>query len=1003
MAGAFAVRLLGPVELWRDGAAIPAGGPTQRAVLAMLALRAGEPVAVESLSDGIWGEAEEPAGALKAMQVHIARLRRVVAHDSTQPIETVSGGYRLDPDDLTVDAPVFERELSAGRQQLADGDARAAADTLAAALALWRGPALMDLRDFPFAPHVAVRYDELRTDAAEEAVAARLALGESRALVPELQELIAANPYRERLHAQLMTALYRAGQQAAALDAYTAARSRLVLDLGVEPGPELQRLQQQILAQDPALATGAPMAVASRFGIAARARPAPRLPPAPALFGREALLAELEDLAKRERLITLTGAGGSGKTSLALVLAHRLAPRYRDGAVFVDLAAVARPEEVLSAAAAGIGLASQSGNLADELAAIAGERRMLIVLDNLEHILGAVPRLAGLIEATRGLIVATSRMPLGLRAEVRVVVPPLSVPDAEQTNLDAEPTIRLFLRAANNAGAMIKHDELAGVASICRALDGLPLAIELVAAQTAVEAVGELETRLAERLPRLAARSGDAPERQRTMQAAIAWSLDRLSPAQRRAFEQLSIFAGSFSVRGAAAVLQIDRAEAIRLLGALLEVSLLTREPSVGRHAQFRMLEPLRAVARTRTLGREWEGIVSRHAAFIVGEVERLCPRATGPRSVADVAELRHQHPDVVAALRAMVTTSPDACVDVLINIQNYAIWASQAIDSARFADELLASGGLSDRAACWARLLLTERAYHSGDLSVAFDALDRALDLAERSSDAFLQASAHSWEAILAADAGDERRAKSAARRAQMAARRSDDLVQRVEGAFWEHEVPGAQGSAGEHVEALLAQAEARNAVLARAYALEVLRHLSTHGYAGQLDQVRLHKAFRAALDAVRQIAGPIWVFRWENNYGNELVRSGAVDEGRALLLSALKMTESIGWRQETIYPLGGLGQVQAAIGQWHNALVLDSAARAVARELGFVTLANERDSADLAAIEAAEKNLGPDATAEARAIGERMTYREAVDFAFEVNGVPRSEEPAGMAGWPR
>ncbi len=653
MAGAkLAIRLLGPVELWRDGAAVAAGGPTQRAVLAMLALRADQPVSAAALSDGVWGEADEPAGAAKAMQVHVARLRSVLRTDKRQPLQSVPGGYRLDGDRLTVDAAAFERGVADGRRLLGAGQTRAALAQLDAALGRWRGPALMDLRDFPFAAHAADRFEELRVDAAEQAIAARLALGEAQSVVPPLQALIAEHPYRERLHGQLMTALYRSGQQAAALDAYTAARSRLVLDLGVEPGPELQALQQRILAQDPELAATTTPTSQPATRPAARPRPVPRLPPAPALFGREPLLAELEDLASGERLMTLTGAGGSGKTSLAIALAHRLAPRYADGAFFVDLAAVSRPEQVLPATAAGMGLAPESGNLAAELAAILAERRTLVVLDNCEHVLGAVPELAPLIEATSGLIVATSRTPLGLRAEARVAVPPLAVPDADQRDLAAEPTVALFLRAAANAGAVIEPDELPGVAAMCRALDGLPLAIELVAAQTAVEAVGELETHLAERLPRLAAPSRDVPDRQRTMQAAIGWSLDRLSPLERRAFEQLSVFAGSFSLRGAAAVLETDRAQAIGLLGALLDASLVSRRPSVGRQAQFRMLEPLRAVGRARTPDPAWAGIVRRHAAFMMAEVERLCPRATGSRSVADVAELRHQHPDVVAALR---------------------------------------------------------------------------------------------------------------------------------------------------------------------------------------------------------------------------------------------------------------------------------------------------------------------------------------------------------------
>ena len=975
------VNLLGPVELSRAGRTVPAGGPTQRAVLAMLALRIDQPVSAAALSDGVWGEADEPAGAAKAMQVHVARLRSALRTGKQQPLQSVPGGYRLAGNGLAVDAAAFERAIADGRRLLSASETVAGLEQLDAALGLWRGPALMDLRDFPFAAHAADRYEELRVDAAEQAIAARLALGESQALVPQLQALIAEHPYRERLHGQLMLALYRSGQQAAALDAYTAARSGLVLDLGVEPGPELQALQQRILAQDPELAAAA-TTLAGSSRPAARARPAPRLPPAPTLFGRQQLLAELEGLAPAERLITLTGAGGSGKTALAIALAHRLAARYRDGAFFVDLAAVSRPDEVLPATAAGMGIAPDFGNLADELATIMAERRMLVVLDNAEHVLGAVPELAPLVEATSGLIVATSRAPLRLHTERLVPVPPLAVPDVDERDLASEPAVQLFLRAATNAGALIERDELPAVANICRGLDGLPLAVELVAAQTAVEAVGELEPQLAARLPRLAAPSRDAPERQRTMHAAIAWSLDRLAPVERRAFEQLAVFAGSFSLRAAGAVLQMDRTQAIRLLGALLDASLATRQPSVGRQAQFRMLEPLRAVGRARSSAAVWADIVRRHAAFMMGEIERLCPRDTGSRSVADVAELRHQHPDVVAALRTMASTAPDECINVLVQLKEYGIWTSQAVESASIADELLAAGALGERAGCDAHLLVARFAFHRGELGAAFEALDRALDLANRSSDALVQARAHLWESIMAAETGDTTRERSAARRAQEEARRSGSLLLQVWTTWIDHTAPDAR----ERVEALLDEAEARKMLLARLVALNGLGSMYNEPGVDPARARKLRKTWLGTLHTVRQVAGADFVALFENNLGSTLIRNGAVKDGRALLLSTLKMTDSLGWPQIGLWPLRGLAEVQAATGEWRDVLVLFSAADALAPELG---LRHPAESQEQAAMDAAEEHLGPKTAAEARATGEAMTYREAVNYAYEINSV--------------
>jgi len=244
----FGIGLLGPVELRRQGIAVAAGGRTQLAVLAMLALRAGQPVSMDDLVDGIWGESDVASGGRATIWPHISRIRAVLRQAGSQPLATVGGGYRLDAAAMSVDAHEFERLLDLGRGQLADGDAKAATISLDQALTPWRGPALMDLRDFPFAANVATRYDELRVDAAEERTEARLALGESRSLVPELRRLIGEHPYRERLRGQLMLALSRAGQPEAALDAYGAARRQLTMDLGVEPGPELEHLQQQILS-----------------------------------------------------------------------------------------------------------------------------------------------------------------------------------------------------------------------------------------------------------------------------------------------------------------------------------------------------------------------------------------------------------------------------------------------------------------------------------------------------------------------------------------------------------------------------------------------------------------------------------------------------------------------------------------------------------------------------------------------------------------------------------
>jgi DNA-binding SARP family transcriptional activator len=251
-------RILGPVEVRAQGRPLPVAGGRQRALLALLLLRAGEPVSRDRLIAGLWGE-RPPAGAVKTVQAVVSRLRRALGGEASRLV-TGAAGYRLrvEPDEL--DLARFERLCEDGRRALAAGRPGRAAARLRAALEEWRGPALADVAFEPFAPPEVARLEELRAAAVEDRVEADLALGRGVELVAELEVLVAREPLRERLHAQLMLALYRAGRQGEALDAYRDAVRTLDAELGLRPGPELDRLQQAILAHDPTLLRGAPAA-----------------------------------------------------------------------------------------------------------------------------------------------------------------------------------------------------------------------------------------------------------------------------------------------------------------------------------------------------------------------------------------------------------------------------------------------------------------------------------------------------------------------------------------------------------------------------------------------------------------------------------------------------------------------------------------------------------------------------------------------------------------------
>jgi len=339
-------RVLGPVQVVAGSSPVDLASGRQVALLSILLIAGDEVSSRDRLIDALWGE-QPPATATNALQVQVHALRRRLG---AERIAREASGYRLvrEPGELDLDR--FEALAVRGRSELENGEAEAAAVTLREALELWRGPAYEDVRYEPFAQAEVARLEERRLAALEDRIEADLALGRQRDLVSELEALVAEHPSRERLSGQLMLALYRGGRQTAALDVFQQARRTMAEELGLEPGPALQELQQAILRQDAALEVESPE-------LRARRRlPAPETP----LVGRDAELAELAALVRGgSRLVTLTGAGGIGKTRLALRTAHELAEAFSDGVYFVDLSHLTDPELVPDAIAGVLGLSTQ--------------------------------------------------------------------------------------------------------------------------------------------------------------------------------------------------------------------------------------------------------------------------------------------------------------------------------------------------------------------------------------------------------------------------------------------------------------------------------------------------------------------------------------------------------------------------------------------------------------------------------------------------------------------
>jgi DNA-binding SARP family transcriptional activator len=491
--------ILGPLEVRRDGRSVTVSGSKVRALLALLVLHAGEPMSAERLAIGLWGE-DAAASSSKIVKVHVSRLRRALG--DSEALTTTPAGYLLRAAAEDIDAARFARLHAAGVRSLRAGDAARAAVELREALALWRGPALAEFVAVPFASPEIARFEEQRLAAVETRIDADLLLGRHRELVGELQQRVAEQPLRERGYEQLMLALAHCDRHADALAVYRAARDALVEGVGLEPGSKLRELERRVLAQEDEAVEPAGEA---RVPLAATPT-----------IGREADLGRLRALLAEQRLVTVVGPGGVGKTRLASETARAVAARFPGGADFVSLAPVGVAEDVISALVAQLGVVPvEAETLERALARHLQGREQLLVLDNFEHVLEAAPLVADLLDAAPRLaVLVTSRAPLRLRAERLFRLEPLTLADA----------VRQFagLVAASDQGLV--EADVSATEEICRRLDGLPLAIAVAAARVGVLTVPELAARLRTGLSALGPGARDAPPRQRTLAATIAWS-----------------------------------------------------------------------------------------------------------------------------------------------------------------------------------------------------------------------------------------------------------------------------------------------------------------------------------------------------------------------------------------------------------------------------------------------------------------------------------------------
>ncbi|GAB3589286.1 BTAD domain-containing putative transcriptional regulator [Angustibacter peucedani] len=723
-------RLLGPFDVLVDGTTCQVAGRGERALLALLALSPGQVLAASTLIDRLWDPDSLPTDPGNALQLRVSKLRRALAAYGVPDLVRREGaGYLLDVAAEDVDAHQFTRLIATARRT---GEPQQALDAYDEALALWRGDPLVDFAGEQWSTVEAARLDELRLAAVAERAERMLTLGRYEHVVADLEPVVALAPTRERLVGQLMTALFNAGRQAEALAVYGRTRTMLAEELGIDPSRELRAVMEAILRQEesakrptglgaagltsrterPATHPGVPRQqstpASADSGAASQAEATPardlgNLPLRSTTFvGRESDLGRVADLLADSRLVTLAGPGGAGKTALAVEAARAVAGRFRDGVTLVRLAAVTERDTLPHAVADALGVTIEGGTAAhrprDLLVAQLRDARVLLVLDNCEHLIEPIAALAEtlLARCPDVHLLATSREALAVPGEVQVPVAPLPVPvpGAAAADVAAVAAARLFLDRARVASPLLAatlddapadEETMAAVAAICRRLDGIPLALELAAARLASLSPSELAERVVDRFAVLTSGPRTADARQQTLRATVDWSHDLLTAPEQALFRRLAVFRGGWTLDAAEHVVTNDlladlageppgeRSEAsltevdgdvLDLLDRLVRQSLVVvdRPARPGARTRYRMLETLRQYAADKlAVSGEETALAGAHARYFLTLGERAETGLRGHGHDHWLAALTDEHANIRAALAWFIDTDGQA------------------------------------------------------------------------------------------------------------------------------------------------------------------------------------------------------------------------------------------------------------------------------------------------------------------------------------------------------
>lgn len=751
-------RVLGALEVWQGEKRIRLGGSRQERVLGLMLLDANRQVPLQRLVRAVWDD-DPPATAEHQVRKIIADLRQSVPGGSSA-IRTEGDGYLIGVDDERLDLGLFTARLARAREATRLGLPADAVSELRSALELWRGPVLGG-RGGAVIDSVASALEERRLAASEELIELQIASGEAGEVIADLRTLVADHPLRESLRARLMLALYHCGRQAEALEEYDTARRLLADELGIDPGPELSRRYEDILRNSPDVAPPEQPGPATPDAAAAGVRTLPY--DLPDFTGRHAELATLLDIGTAEdetlRLVTIDGMGGSGKTALAVHAAHRLAPRFPDAQLCVDLHGFSPGQQPLEPGAALdllLRMLGVPGNLIPEdttgrivlWRTVTADRRMLLLLDNASDAAQVRP----LLPVSAGaLVLVTSRVRMtGLDGAVAVSIPQMSSADSRE----------LLSRAFGAERVDAEQEAVADLIELC---GHLPLALRIAAARLRTRArwtVRDLTARLgAEEGMLRELESGD-----RSVSATIALSYHALPESHRRLLRRLGAHPGTaFDVGSVAALAGISVTAAERVLDGLLDAHLLEQR-APDRYAFHDLVRSfVRSLVSAEDFRTEqdeaWQRLLadylvtSRAAADILSPGRRDIPlgdippgpdRGHGARPVPrdEAGALRWfdaERPNLISAIRLAIGRGTDRQAALLArDLGSY-------LQRRGFLRDLLETGEAAVAAARRARDDVLERGAlialavalrHAGWLKEAMNLLNQALESAVRAQD---------------------------------------------------------------------------------------------------------------------------------------------------------------------------------------------------------------------------------------------------------------------------